>query len=97
MIRHIVLFSAKDAGDVDTIRTGLRRLAEIPAASLLEVEFNACKDDLSNEIDVVVYGEFADEAALDAFKNHPIYHETIAVVRPLRELRFVADFETPPS
>jgi hypothetical protein len=97
MIRHIVLFSAKDARDVDTIRTGLKRLADIPAASLLEVEFNAGRDNLSNEIDVVVYGEFADGAALDAFKNHPIYHETIAVVRPLRELRFVADFETPPS
>jgi Stress responsive A/B Barrel Domain len=97
MIRHIVLFSAKDAGDVEAIRAGLRRLADIPAAALLEVEFNACKDDLSNEIDVVVYGEFADEAALNAFKEHPIYHETIAVVRPLRDLRFVADFEAPPS
>ena len=97
MIRHIVLFSAKDAADVGAIRTGLRRLAEIPAATVLEVEFNARKDDLSNEIDVVVYGEFADEAALEAFKQHPIYHEAIAVVRPLRDLRFVADFTSPAS
>ncbi len=97
MIRHIVLFSAKDAADVETICNGLRRLAEIPAAEVLEVEFNARKDDLSDEIDVVVYGEFSDDAALQAFKAHPVYHEAITVVRPLRDLRIVVDYESSAS
>jgi len=95
MIRHIVLFRAKEPKDVDAIRSGLKRLADIPAASVLEVAFNARKDTLSDEIDVVVYGEFSDDAALEAFKRHPIYDETIAVVRPLRDLRIVVDFESP--
>jgi quinol monooxygenase YgiN len=42
-------------------------------------------------VDVVVYGEFADEAALSAYKNHPTYAETTALVRPMRELRLSAD------
>ena len=53
---------------------------------------NAKLDQLSDAIDVVVYAEFADEAALQAWKAHPLYAEAIRVVRPLRELRYSADF-----
>ena len=42
--------------------------------------------------DFVVYGEFEDEAALSAFKAHPIYQKSIDIVRPLRDLRMSADF-----
>ena len=91
MIRHIVFFSARDAADLEAIEAGLRLLQRIDAASLLEVRRNLRRDQLGNEIDIVVYGEFADEAALDAYKAHPLYAEAIAVVRPLRELRFAAD------
>lgn len=95
MIRHIVLFRAADPANVEAVKNGLRRLCEIPAATLLEVELNSRKDALSDEIDVVVYGEFEDEAALEAFKAHPIYHEAIQVVRPMRDLRIAVDYETP--
>ncbi len=94
MIRHIVLFRAADPANVEAVKNGLRRLCEIPAATVLEVELNARKDMLSDEIDVVVYGEFEDEAALEAFKAHPIYDETIQVVRPMRDLRIAVDFES---
>jgi len=59
------------------------------------VETNLLADTLSNEIDVVVYGEFADAEALAAYKAHPIYKKSIAAVRPLRNLRIVADFTAP--
>ena len=49
---------------------------------------------MSDEIDIVVYAEFADQAALSAYKAHPIYAETTAKVRPMRELRYSADFES---
>jgi len=55
------------------------------------VTFNTKVDPLGNEIDVVVYAEFADEAALAAYKAHPTYDATTRKVRPLRELRFSAD------
>ena len=62
MIRHIVLFTAKDKGDIDKIIDGLSPLATIPHARRLEVARNRKTDQLGNDIDVVVYGEFDDEA-----------------------------------
>ncbi|KAA9007811.1 Dabb family protein [Histidinibacterium aquaticum] len=90
-IRHMVFFSAKDEADVDRIVEGLSVLTRIPHAEVLEIRPNLRRDALGNEIDVVVYGEFADEAALEAYKAHPLYQTSIDVVRPLRELRFAAD------
>lgn len=95
MIRHIVLFSAKRAEDVETILAALKRLREIPEAGRLEVVQNARLDQLSGEIDVIVHGEFADAQALARYKAHPIYQETIGVVRPLRDLRIAVDYEVP--
>ena len=95
MIRHIVLFSAKRAEDVETILAALKRLREIPEAGRLEVVQNARLDQLSGEIDVIVHGEFADAQALARYKAHPIYQETIGVVRPLRDLRIAVDYVVP--
>ncbi|WP_439497590.1 Dabb family protein [Bosea sp. (in: a-proteobacteria)] len=94
MIRHIVFFTAKRPEDVETIRVSLGRLAEIPHSLAFEVVANAKVDPMGNEVDVIVYGEFADEAALAAYKAHPIYDETTRRVRPLRELRQSADFRS---
>ncbi|AKS44987.1 Stress responsive A/B Barrel Domain [Octadecabacter temperatus] len=91
-IRHVVLFSAKDKADVARIVDGLSMLADIPHASTFEVVQNSQVDALSGEIDVVVYAEFVDDAALQAYKSHQLYQDAIAVVRPLREMRIAADF-----
>lgn len=91
MIRHIVFFSAKRREDIPTIATGLRNLGRIPFSTRFEVMENAKVDAIGNDVDVVVYAEFPDRAALDAYKQHPIYGETTAMVRPLRELRLSAD------
>lgn len=91
MIRHIVYFSVRSASDRQRVLDGLRLLEANPHAELLEVEENLKLDSLGNEVDFVVYGEFADAAALDAFKAHPSYQASIAAVRPHRELRMAAD------
>ena len=91
MIRHIVFFSAKRHENVEAMRAGLMALGTIPHSSLFEVTLNSKVDPLSDEIDIVVYAEFSDEAALAAYKAHPTYAETTSRVRPLRELRFSAD------
>jgi Stress responsive A/B Barrel Domain len=91
LIRHIVFFSAKEGQDVQAIRSGLLALAAIPHSSHFEVTFNTKVDPLCDAIDLVVYAEFADAAALAAYKAHPIYAETTRRVRPMRELRFSAD------
>ncbi|MFB6465042.1 Dabb family protein [Bradyrhizobium tunisiense] len=92
MIRHIVLFSAKDNADVDQIIDGLSVLTAIPHARRLEVARNRKTDQLGNDIDVVVYGEFDNETELAAYKAHDLYQESIRPVRPLRELRVAADY-----
>ena len=74
------------------IRDGLSMLADIPHASVFEVVQNSRVDSLSGEIDVVVYAEFPDDAALQAYKSHPLYQQAIDVVRPLRDMRIAADF-----
>lgn len=91
LIRHIVFFSARRPEDVAAIETGLRKLGEIPHVSRFEVARNSKVDPLCDAIDVVVYAEFADAAALAAYKAHPVYAETTRQVRPMRELRFSAD------
>ncbi|MBX3568322.1 MAG: Dabb family protein [Rhizobiaceae bacterium] len=91
MIRHIVFFTARDSHDVEAIRNGLARLADIPHSTVFEVTGNAKVDLFANQIDVVVYAEFASEAELAAYKAHPIYADVTRKVRPLRDLRFSAD------
>ncbi len=94
MIRHIVFFSAANPADVERIRDGLMMLAGIPHSSHFEVGRNLQSDALTgSRVDLVVYAEFVDEAALAAYKAHPIYADCIARVRPLRELRIAADFK----
>lgn len=90
MIRHIVFFTAKPA-NLDAVVEGLNLLGQIPHSEHFEVTRNTKVDQFGNDIDVVVYAEFADEAALAAYKAHPLYAEATRRVRPLREQRFAAD------
>jgi hypothetical protein len=92
MIRHVVLFTAKDKADIDQMIDGLSVLTAIPHARRLEVARNRKTDQFGNDIDVVVYGEFDGETELAAYKAHDLYRESIKRVRSLRELRFAADF-----
>ena len=92
MIRHIVLFTAKDKADIDRIVDGLALLTRIPHARRLEVARNQKTDQLGNDVDVIVYGEFDDAAALAAYKAHLLYETSIRHVRPLRDMRFAADY-----
>ncbi len=92
MIRHIVFFSAKDKADVGRIAEKLGKLGEIPHSDFFEIGINTKVDQIGTEVDVIVYGEFRDEAALAAYKAHPTYDACTAEVRPLREMRYAADF-----
>jgi len=93
MIRHIVFFSATCPKNVHEIRDGLMMLRDIPDSQHFEVGLNLQSDAISGaHVDVVVYAEFKDDAALTAYKANPIYQKCIARVRPLREMRIAADF-----
>ncbi|MEQ1953620.1 Dabb family protein [Mesorhizobium sp. CN2-181] len=97
MIRHIVFFSAGSPENIGAVESGLRKLGRIPHSRLFEVSRNMKVDPIGDDVDVVVYAEFENEAALAAYKAHPLYSETTREVRPLRELRFSADVVAAPS
>jgi hypothetical protein len=90
MIRHIV-FITVSADKLADAEAGLKPLEGIGHADVLEVRRNLRSDALSGEVDLVVYGEFADPAALERYKADPVYAQAIETVRPLRQLRIVAD------
>lgn len=93
MLRHIVFFTAKQPEDLPVMQAGLDLLKTIPINGKLEILRHTRKDPVSSPVDLVVYGEFADEAALAAYKAHPAYQHSIAIVRPLRDLRIAADVD----
>ncbi|MEZ5814283.1 MAG: Dabb family protein [Alphaproteobacteria bacterium] len=94
MIRHIVMFTARNKTDLAAIENGLKNLTEIPGDFTIEITRNRKTDQIANDIDIVVYGEFPDQNALNAYKAHPLYAKSTTIVRPLRELRIAADIET---
>lgn len=90
MIRHVVLFRAQE-NQFDRVLQGLKILEQIPHASLCEVRPNLKLDEWCQEIDVMVYAEFVSEHELALFKKHPMYHQSIDLVRSFRDIRMVAD------
>lgn len=93
MIRHIVFFTATPENH-EAVRAGLSILTGIPHAKVLEIGENVKTDQWDRDVDIIVYGEFEDEAALAAYKAHPDYQTSTATVKPLREIRIAADFDT---
>ncbi|MGO4354207.1 Dabb family protein [Rhizobium sp. RAF36] len=93
MIRHIVFFTVPEENR-EAVRKGLSVLTGIPHALTLEIGENVKTDQWGNAVDFVVYGEFADEAALAAYKAHPDYELSTTTVKPLRDTRVAADFDS---
>jgi hypothetical protein len=94
VIRHLVFFTARDRADLDTMRATFATLADIPCVRGFEVGVNARRDTRTDdEPDLVVHAVFDDADALEAYEAHPIYRRSVAVVRPLRELRIAVDYE----
>ncbi len=94
MIRHIVFFTVSDEENRDLIYTTLKTLETIEGNWTLEVRKNSKIDQIGNDIDFVVYGEFPDEDALQRYKNDPIYEASTRTVQPLRDQRYAVDIDT---
>lgn len=93
MIRHIVFFTVPEANR-DAVRKGLSGLTAISYALKLEIGENVKKDQWGNSVDFIVYGEFENEAALAAYKSDPAYELSTNTVKPLRDTRVAADFDS---
>ena len=89
MIRHIVMWNVRGAtpgektANIARLREGFASLrGRIPGLLHLEVGVDTSKVDYA--CDVVLYSEFASQAALDAYATHP---EHLRVKQELGDLR----------
>jgi hypothetical protein len=82
MINHIGFFTVP-ADRPEAAEAGLQPLERIAHADLLEVRRNLLGDDLPREIDLGVYGAFADAAALARYKSDPIPAQAVQAVGPV--------------
>lgn len=91
-----MLFTAREEKHKQTILDGLSLLKDIPDCLHLEIGVNTRHDPVSEITpDFVVYGEFESDEQLAAFKLHELYQTSIDIVRPLRDKRIAADFDSP--
>jgi quinol monooxygenase YgiN len=92
MLKHVVFFSAKDESSKDTVFKGLKMLEGYKDNASITIYRNEKIDQIANDIDFIVYGEFKDEQSLQNYKTSDLYKQATQSVRPHRDIRIAADF-----
>ena len=99
MIKHIVMWKLKDEADgadrLANAREMKRRLdacADI-VPGILKFEVALAQPGLEATYDVVLYSEFADQAALAAYAGHPTHKALVPFIGAVREARQCMDYE----
>jgi quinol monooxygenase YgiN len=98
MLKHIVMWQLKDhAEGADRAANAIelkRRLdacaSLVPAIHKFEVVI--AQPGLESTYDVVLYSEFEDKAALDAYTVHPTHKALVAFVTAVRDGRVCMDY-----
>lgn len=98
MIKHIVMWKLKDyaeglnkyenARHIKKMLEGLK--SKIPEIHYIEVGINI--NDCDTAYDVVLYSEFEDEHALEAYAKYQEHIEISSYVRKVRETRAAVDY-----
>jgi quinol monooxygenase YgiN len=91
MIRHIVMWTLRDASDAARFKELLDSCANlVPGMHQFEVGIRS--DGFDANADVVLVSLFDDAGALDAYQNHP-HHKTVSTeLGPMRETRHILDY-----
>lgn len=101
MIRHIVMWKLKDHAEGADKAANARKVKEllescrnlVPGMRTLEVALPL--EGLESSCDVVLYSEFDDKVALDAYQNHPKHVAIKPKILAVREERRCMDFVSP--
>ena len=99
MLKHIVMWKLKDeaegADKLGNAREIKRRLDECAniVPGQLKFEVVLAQPGLEATYDVVLYSEFADKAALDAYIKHPAHQAVVPFIGAVREGRQCMDYE----
>jgi quinol monooxygenase YgiN len=93
MIRHVVMWTLKDAVDAPRFKAELDSCVDlVPGMQNFEVRLRS--EGLEANVDVLLDSTFVDAAALDAYQNHPDHKAVSARIGPLRNTRHVMDYES---
>ena len=94
MIKHIVMWKLKNPNDAAAFKARLDTCQGlVPGMRQFEVGVRA--PGLEANCDVVLCSAFDDEAALQAYLEHPTHVEVSGFLGSLREARSVLDYQTP--
>ncbi|HEY1043711.1 MAG TPA: Dabb family protein [Telluria sp.] len=99
MIKHIVMWKLKDFAEGADKAVNARKMKEKldACASLapgtLKFEVALAQPGLEATYDVVLYSEFTDKAALDAYAEHPQHVALKPFIGAVRESRQCMDYE----
>lgn len=99
MIKHIVMWKLKDvaegadkAANAQKMKERLDACANLVPGTL-KFEVALAQPGLEATYDVVLYSEFADKAALDAYADHPDHVAVKPFIGAVRESRQCMDYE----
>lgn len=99
MIKHIVMWKLKEQAEgadrAANAREMKRRLDECAriVPGIVTFEVTLAQPDLEATYDVVLYSEFTDRAALEAYIKHPTHQAVVPFIGAIREARQCMDYE----
>ncbi|MFS0753949.1 Dabb family protein [Noviherbaspirillum sp. 1P10PC] len=99
MLKHIVMWKLKDQAEGADRAANAQKMKELLDAcagivpGILKFEVALAQPGLEATYDVVLYSEFADRAALDAYQDHPQHVALKPFVIAVREARQCMDYE----
>ncbi|WP_426197084.1 Dabb family protein [Massilia sp. DWR3-1-1] len=99
MLKHIVMWKLKEhAEGADRAANAVemkRRLEQCAAIvpGIVHFEVSLAQPGLEASYDVVLYSEFTDKAALDAYAAHPTHEAVKPFIGAVREARQCMDYE----
>jgi quinol monooxygenase YgiN len=99
MIKHIVMWKLKDFAEGQDKAANAKKMKEMLDAcanlvpGTLRFEVALAQPGLEATYDVVLYSEFADKAALDAYADHPDHVAVKPFIGAVREARQCMDYE----
>jgi quinol monooxygenase YgiN len=99
MLKHIVMWKLKDQAEGADRSANAKKMKELLDAcagivpGILKFEVALAQPELEATYDVVLYSEFADRAALDAYQEHPQHVALKPFIGAVREARQCMDYE----
>jgi heme-degrading monooxygenase HmoA len=99
MLKHIVMWKLKDqaegadrAANAAEMKRRLDACANI-VPGILKFEVTLAQPGLEATYDVVLYSEFTDKQALEAYAKHPVHQAVVPFIGAVREARQCMDYE----